>query len=75
MRSLRRLTQAQSSSVKDAIKDTIQFIKKTFLVNGDLITNSLSTSEPSAVENSLRNLYRKEDIYRMEVIRLEKELR
>lgn len=75
MRSLRRLSQAQLSAVKEAVKDTIQIMKKTFLVNSDVITNALSDSEPSVIENSLRSIHRQEENYQKEMKQLERDLR
>ena len=75
MRSLRRLSQAQLSAVKEAVKDTIQIMKKTFLANSDLITNALAESEPVAIDTSLKNIYRQEENYQKEMKQLEKDLR
>lgn len=76
MRSLRRLSQAQLSAVKEAVKDTIQIMKKTFLVNSDVITNALSAdSEPSAIETSLKSIHRQEENYQKEMKQLERDLR
>lgn len=75
MRSLRRLSQAQLSAVKEAVKDTIQVMKKTFLVNSDIITSALSEGEPTDIETSLRNIHRQEDNYQKEMKQLEKDLR
>lgn len=76
MRSLRRLSQAQLSAVKEAVKDTIQIMKKTFLVNSDVITNALSSdSEPSAIETSLKSIHKQEENYQKEMKQLERDLR
>lgn len=75
MRSLRRLSQAQLSAVKEAVKDTIQIMKKTFLENSDVITNALCDGESSTVETTLRNVHLQETIYQKEIKQLETDLR
>jgi hypothetical protein len=75
MRSLRRLSQAQLSAVNEAVKDTIQIMKKTFLENSDVITNALCDNDSSNVETTLRNVHRQEDNYQKEMNQLEKDLR
>ncbi|XP_057378598.1 coiled-coil domain-containing protein CG32809-like isoform X3 [Daphnia carinata] len=74
MRSLRRLSQAQLSAVKEAVKDTIQIMKKTFLENSDVITNALCDAESSAIETTLRNVHRQESVYQNEMKQLETDL-
>ncbi|EFX66222.1 hypothetical protein DAPPUDRAFT_263488 [Daphnia pulex] len=74
MRSLRRLSQAQLSAVNEAVKDTIQIMKKTFLENSDVITNALCDNDSSNVETTLRNVHRQEDNYQKEMKQLEKDL-
>lgn len=75
MRSLRRLSQTQLSAVKEAVKDTIQIMKKTFLENSDVITNALCEAESSTIETTLRNVHRQEGIYQNEMKQLETDLR
>ncbi|KAK4027139.1 hypothetical protein OUZ56_016153 [Daphnia magna] len=74
MRSLRRLSQTQLSAVKEAVKDTIQIMKKTFLENSDVITNALCEAESSTIETTLRNVHRQEGIYQNEMKQLETDL-
>ncbi|KAI9563847.1 hypothetical protein GHT06_011314 [Daphnia sinensis] len=74
MRSLRRLSQAQLSAVKEAVKDTIQIMKKTFLENSDVITNALCEAESSSIETKLRNVHRQESVYQNEMKQLEADL-
>jgi biopolymer transport protein ExbB/TolQ len=75
MRSLRRLSQSQLSAVKEAVKDTIQIMKKTFLENSEVISNALCDSHPSTTETTLKNVHRQEDNYQKEMKQLEKDLR
>lgn len=75
MRSLRRLSLAQLSAVKEAVRDTIQIMKKTFFIHSDIITNALSEDQPSAVDVSLRNIHRQEENYQKEMKQLEMDLR
>ena len=75
MRSLRRLSQSQLSAVKEAVKDTIQIMKKTFLENSEVISNALCDSHPSTTEVTLKNVHRQEDNYQKEMKQLEKDLR
>lgn len=75
MRSLRRLSQAQLSAVKEAVRDTIQIMKKTFFIHSDIITNALMEDGPSPVDISLRNIHRQEENYQKEMKQLETDLR
>ncbi len=77
MRNLKRVSQAQSTAVRDAVKDTIHTMKKLFLVNSDVITQALSAPEgdSGAIENSLSKIHRKEEAYQREMRQLEKDLR
>lgn len=74
MRNLRRLSQAQSSAVKDAVSETIRVMKKTFLAHSDVITAALS-GDPTAVETSVSQIHRQEDLYHRDMKRLEKDVR
>lgn len=74
MRTLRRLTQAQSVAVKDAVRDTVQLIRNTFLANSDIITAALS-GDTSLVELSLHKIHCEENKYHQEMQRIEKDLR
>lgn len=67
-------------AVKEAVKDTIQTMKKLFLANSDVITLALSganNGDPLAcgVDASLSQIHRREDNYHREMRRLEKDLR
>ena len=73
MRNLRRVSQAQLMAVKDAVRDTIQTMKKLFLVNSDVITQTLSGG--GGVHETLAKIHRQEDGYHIEMKRLEKDLR
>ena len=75
MRSLRRLSQSQLSAVKEAVKDTIQIMKKTLLENSEVISNALCDRHPSTTEATLKNVHRQEDNYQKEMKQLEKDLR
>ena len=74
MRNLRRLSQAQSSAVKDAVAETILIMKKTFLANSDIITAAMA-GDPSAIETSMSQIHRQEDLYHKDMKRLEKDIR
>ena len=74
MRNLRRLSQAQSSAVKDAVSETILMMKKTFLAHSDIITAALA-GDPTAVETSMSQIHRQEDLYNKDMKRLEKDIR
>ena len=74
MRNLRRLSQAQSSAVKDAVAETILVMKKTFLANSDIITAAMA-GDPSAIETSMSQIHRQEDLYHKDMKRLEKDIR
>ena len=73
MRYLRQLSLAQSTSVSDALKGTIQMMKKTFLVNSEVITAALSDN-PSAICVAPRVNHLKEN-YHIKLNNVDKELR
>jgi len=74
MRNLRRLSQAQSSAVKDAVAETILVMKKTFMANSEIISAALA-GDPTAIETSMSQIHRQEDLYHKDMKRLEKDIR
>jgi len=75
MRYLRRLTLAQSTAVRDAVRETLQTLKNTFLINSEIITGALSAGDSTVVEMSMRKIHCDQGNHHREMRRLEKELR
>lgn len=66
MRTLRRLAQAQAVAVREEIKDVFITLRATLLANS---ANSWAQGDPEKAR-----LSREEELYKQEVIRLEKDL-
>jgi hypothetical protein len=72
MRYLRQLSLAQSTSISDALKGTIQMMKKTFSINSEVITAALSDSPTAICVGRVNNL---KENYQIELDNVDKELR